>query len=119
MILRCDSVPLYLPVHSINALALFGDIHRGVRLVASAHGDLHSLLKNPNLNTILGGTKSVTISDAVAKENGGNKVRQMKTIGHGIMYTCFVCTLLVLLFCFTCIFSSCAGCVSCVYSRSL
>lgn len=45
-------------------------------MVASAHGDLQSLLKNPNLNTLLGGSTSVTIGDAAAAENGGNKVRK-------------------------------------------
>lgn len=47
---------------------------RGVRLVASAHGDLQSLLKNPNLNTIVGGTTSATVGDKAAAQNGGNKV---------------------------------------------
>ena len=42
--------------------------------MASAHGDLQSLLQNPNLNTLLGGTTSVTIGDKAADENGGNKV---------------------------------------------
>ncbi|CAN0126325.1 unnamed protein product, partial [Hapterophycus canaliculatus] len=48
---------------------------RGVRVVASAHGDLQSLLKNPELNTLLGGTTSVTLGDEAAKaSNSGNKV---------------------------------------------
>lgn len=54
-------------------------IRRGVRLVASAHGDLQSLLKNPSLNSLLGGTTSVTLGDKLAKATqGGNKVRHMK-----------------------------------------
>ena len=47
-------------------------------MVASAHGDLQSLLDNPNLNTLLGGTSSVTIGDKAAEENGGNKVRHFE-----------------------------------------
>ncbi len=45
--------------------------------MASAHGDLQSLLKNPELNTLVGGTTSVTLGDAMAKAtNGGSKVRR-------------------------------------------
>eukprot|EP01040_Poterioochromonas_malhamensis_P011426 gene11426-12457_t len=48
---------------------------RGVRLIASAHGDLRSLLKNGELNGLLGGVASVTLGDAAAaKTNHGNKV---------------------------------------------
>lgn len=64
---------------------VFHDIHlyhvvrvcgRGVRVVASAHGDLQSLLKNPELNSLVGGTTTVTLGDAMAQStNGGNKVR--------------------------------------------
>lgn len=48
---------------------------RGVRLVASAHGDFKSLVRNPALNTVLGGTVSVTVGDEMAKATGGQKVR--------------------------------------------
>ncbi|CAN0111239.1 unnamed protein product [Ascophyllum nodosum] len=52
---------------------------RGVRLVASAHGDLESMLKNPSLNTLLGGTTSVTLGDTMARETrGGNKVQTQR-----------------------------------------
>ncbi len=48
---------------------------RGVRLIASAHGDLRSLLKNGELNGLVGGVVSVTLGDAAAqKTNHGNKV---------------------------------------------
>jgi stage III sporulation protein SpoIIIAA len=47
---------------------------RGVRLIASAHGDFRSLLKNSELNRLIGGTTSVTLGDATAqKENHGHK----------------------------------------------
>lgn len=46
--------------------------------MASAHGDLQSLLKNPSLNSLLGGTTSVTLGDELAKATqGGNKVRHI------------------------------------------
>ncbi|CAM9630354.1 unnamed protein product [Laminaria digitata] len=48
---------------------------RGVRVVASAHGDLRSVLKSLELNTLVGGKTSVTVGDAMAKTNGGNKVK--------------------------------------------
>ncbi|CAM9119546.1 unnamed protein product, partial [Laminaria digitata] len=60
--------------NNLEAKACLDIKARGVRLVASAHGDLQSLLKNPNLNALLGGKTSVTIGDAAAAENGGNKV---------------------------------------------
>lgn len=45
-------------------------------MVASAHGNLQSLLENPELNSLVGGKASVTLGDAAAKgSNGGNKVR--------------------------------------------
>ncbi|CBJ28810.1 expressed unknown protein [Ectocarpus siliculosus] len=52
---------------------------RGVRVVASAHGDLQSLLENPELNTLVGGTTSVTLGDAMAiATNAGNKVQRQR-----------------------------------------
>lgn len=55
-------------------LWMFGYAPRGVRVVASAHGDLLSLLRNPNLNAVLGGTTNVTVGDKAADKNRGNKV---------------------------------------------
>ena len=41
---------------------------RGVAMVATAHGvDLGSLLKNPDLNPLLGGLEKVTLGDQAAK----------------------------------------------------
>ncbi|CAM9232289.1 unnamed protein product, partial [Laminaria digitata] len=51
---------------------------RGVRLIASAHGDFQSLARNPELNTVLGGTKSVTVGDQMAQANGGQKVQTQR-----------------------------------------
>jgi stage III sporulation protein SpoIIIAA len=41
---------------------------RGVRMIASAHGDLRTLLKNGELNRLVGGLETVTIGDEMAKE---------------------------------------------------
>jgi stage III sporulation protein SpoIIIAA len=49
--------------------------NRGVRLIASAHGDLRGLVKNPKLRGLIGGVEQVILSDAQAKEEsrrGGN-----------------------------------------------
>mmetsp|Transcript_19182 Transcript_19182/g.47747 ORF Transcript_19182/g.47747 Transcript_19182/m.47747 type:complete len:745 (-) Transcript_19182:994-3228(-) len=46
---------------------------RGVRMLASAHGDLRSLLKNSDLNGLLGGIETVTIGDKLAKEQAKKK----------------------------------------------
>ena len=41
---------------------------RGVAIVATAHGiRLQGLMANPELNAFLGGTKQVTIGDALAR----------------------------------------------------
>ena len=41
--------------------------NRGVRLIASAHGDLRKLIKNPKLRGLIGGVESVTLGDIQAK----------------------------------------------------
>ena len=50
---------------------------RGIMLVATAHGtDLRSLLKNAELNQLVGGVQSVTLGDAVAAtSNQGVKTK--------------------------------------------
>ncbi|OQR83419.1 hypothetical protein ACHHYP_14738 [Achlya hypogyna] len=52
---------------------------RGVRIVASAHGDLRKLLKNKPLRGLVGGVESVTVGDALAKEKskGDGPVRKL------------------------------------------
>lgn len=40
---------------------------RGVRLIASAHGDLRKLIKNPKLRGLIGGVENVTLGDVQAK----------------------------------------------------
>eukprot|EP00980_Cylindrotheca_fusiformis_P002357 scaffold543_cov119-Cylindrotheca_fusiformis.AAC.24 len=54
--------------------------HRGVRLIASAHGDLRGLVKNPNLRGLVGEVKQVTVGDAEAKKKNGKlqKIRSQR-----------------------------------------
>lgn len=42
--------------------------NRGVRLIASAHGDLRKLIKNPKLRGLVGGVETVTLGDMQARE---------------------------------------------------
>lgn len=42
---------------------------RGVRLIASAHGDFNSLLRNEDLNGLLGGVETVTVGDKTARSH--------------------------------------------------
>jgi stage III sporulation protein SpoIIIAA len=51
---------------------------RGVRLVASAHGDLRSLVKNAQLRGLVGGVETVTLGDEAAKQNGGSKTKAQR-----------------------------------------
>ena len=46
---------------------------RGVRMIASAHGSFRTLLKNKDLNGLIGGIESVTIGDEMAKEEAKRK----------------------------------------------
>eukprot|EP01039_Chlorochromonas_danica_P000502 gene502-541_t len=51
---------------------------RGVRIIASAHGDFRSLMKNKELNSLLGGVESVTLGDAEARKNDGRKIQAIR-----------------------------------------
>jgi stage III sporulation protein SpoIIIAA len=42
---------------------------RGVRIIASAHGDLRKLIKNKQLRGLVGGVEAVTLGDAAAKQD--------------------------------------------------
>lgn len=42
--------------------------NRGVRMIASAHGDLRSLIKNKDIRGLIGGLETVTLGDSEAKE---------------------------------------------------
>ena len=53
---------------------------RGVRLLASAHGNLRTLVKNKQLNGLLGGVQTVTLGDkaaaaAASDSSGTGKIR--------------------------------------------
>ncbi len=49
---------------------------RGVRMLASAHGDLRKLLKNGDLNGLVGGLETVTLGDMLAKEQAKEKQKR-------------------------------------------
>lgn len=61
--------------------------NRGVRMIASAHGDLRSLLKNRDLRGLVGGIETITIGDETAKEEakkkGLSKMNKQKTQRSG------------------------------------
>jgi stage III sporulation protein SpoIIIAA len=48
---------------------------RGVRMIASAHGDLRKLLKNKDLSGLLGGIEHVIVGDEMAREDAKRKER--------------------------------------------
>lgn len=48
---------------------------RGVRLLASAHGDLRGLIKNKELRGLIGGVEKVTVGDDVAREAARKRKR--------------------------------------------
>ena len=56
---------------------------RGVRLIASAHGDLRKLVKNPKIRGPIGGIEQVTIGDAEAKKHGGSKLVTQVGVASG------------------------------------
>ena len=50
--------------------------NRGVRLIASAHGDLRQLVKNPKLRGLVGGIDRVTVGDEEARKLAKNQPGQ-------------------------------------------
>ncbi|KAL7476132.1 hypothetical protein ACHAW6_002011 [Cyclotella cf. meneghiniana] len=56
----------------------------GVRMIASAHGDLRSLIKNKEIRGFLGGLKTVMLGDAEAKglqkKNGSKTINKQLTL---------------------------------------
>jgi stage III sporulation protein SpoIIIAA len=56
--------------------------NRGVRLIASAHGDLRKLVKNGQIRGLIGGVESVTLGDIEARLEGkkhGEAICKTKT----------------------------------------
>jgi stage III sporulation protein SpoIIIAA len=52
---------------------------RGVRVIASIHGDLRTLLRNKDLRGVLGGLETTTLGDAMAQQkNHGSKLRTQR-----------------------------------------
>lgn len=51
---------------------------RGVRIVASAHGDLRKLVKNKELRGLVGGVEVVTMGDAMARDEAKRRAELLK-----------------------------------------
>ena len=71
-ILVVDEIGTYEEVCAVRTAA-----QRGVLVVATAHGrELSSLVDNPELRSLLGGTQTVTVGDEAARYGNGHKTRQ-------------------------------------------
>jgi len=76
-VIICDEIGRISEVRSIQTIK-----ERGVRVIASAHGNLRGLVANKQLDGLIGGVETVTIGDDQAYQdfshNGGqfSKVRQ-------------------------------------------
>jgi stage III sporulation protein SpoIIIAA len=61
--------------------------NRGVRMIASAHGDMRSLLKNKDIRGLIGGIETVTLGDeearALQKKKGLKELRKQVTARAG------------------------------------
>jgi hypothetical protein len=51
---------------------------RGVRIIASAHGDLRKLVKNRELKGLIGGVEQVTMGDAMAKDEAQRRQSMLR-----------------------------------------
>mmetsp|Transcript_4234 Transcript_4234/g.4652 ORF Transcript_4234/g.4652 Transcript_4234/m.4652 type:complete len:672 (-) Transcript_4234:267-2282(-) len=60
---------------------------RGVRMIASAHGDLRGLVKNREIRGLIGGLEKVTLGDEAAKEEVRRKGINNETSGISKMKT--------------------------------
>jgi len=61
--------------------------NRGVRMIASAHGDMRSLLKNKDIRGLVGGLETVTLGDeeakALQKKRGLKELQKQVTVRAG------------------------------------
>ena len=61
--------------------------NRGVRMIASAHGDMKCLLKNKDIRGLVGGLETVTLGDAEAKalqkKRGLKELQKQVTVRAG------------------------------------
>jgi hypothetical protein len=73
-------------VHLQEAAACRTIAARGVLLVSTAHGSsLGDLLRNPDLQGLVGGVKAVTLGDKLANtDNRGQKVCKLCMLGWGV-----------------------------------
>jgi stage III sporulation protein SpoIIIAA len=51
--------------------------NRGVRMIASAHGNLRSLVENPELSGTIGGTQNVILGDVNAVRTTSGALRKV------------------------------------------
>ncbi|KAG7353473.1 ATPase family associated with various cellular activities AAA [Nitzschia inconspicua] len=56
---------------------------RGVRMIATAHGDLCGLIDNPSLNGLVGGIDTIPISDAMASLEQDRRIRNKNALERG------------------------------------
>lgn len=70
--------------HAVEVDAAGTVRQRGPRLIASAHGDLRSLIKNQALKGLIGGVQSVTVGDAMAQKAPGKGKVQAARGGNPI-----------------------------------
>jgi hypothetical protein len=61
--------------------------NRGVRMIASAHGDLRKLINNPQLRGLVGGIERVTIGDEQAKLEAKKRSHRQSEGGFSIQKT--------------------------------
>jgi hypothetical protein len=54
---------------------------RGVRIIASAHGDLRKLVKNKELRGLIGGVEQVVMGDALAREEAKRREQTLQRDG--------------------------------------
>ena len=76
-----NHMPKYVIIDEVSnrkeAKAVQSIAERGVKVIATVHGNLlEDVIKNPEINYMLGKIRSVTLGDAVAKKyNNGSKIR--------------------------------------------
>ena len=66
---------------ALEAQACASMAHRGIKLIATAHGsELSDLLRNPPLRLLVGDVKTVTLTDELAAQRGTSKTVQEREL---------------------------------------
>ena len=68
-----DEIGRKAEVHAANTIK-----NRGVQLVASAHGSFEELIRNKELNSLLGNVMAVTLSDRMSKKQAMGKLQRRR-----------------------------------------